>query len=251
MQLSDSIISVDTHHLKRIVSNFLSNAIKYTDAGSITVSTGEHQDECIIRVADTGVGIPEDKTDTLFEEFHRLESTRSRPGVGLGLALTKALAGLNGGRVWYEPNPEGGSVFSAAFKLLHSTERPALGVYIPRFNSVLVVDDDRAACRTNMRYLRGHANTLVPAQSFAQAYELALDLRPDLLVTDYNLGDGDGVRLLERLANADVSIPTVLISGSNGIPRLDSVIARFNVKVLEKPVDRESLIHAAAAVYAS
>lgn len=90
----------DPARIKQVVINFVSNAIKFTDEGSVTLSCGvENEDRWYIRVADTGVGIPSDQLTNIFEEFQQTKKGRERGGTGLGLAIVKKLVTLMGGSI--------------------------------------------------------------------------------------------------------------------------------------------------------
>ena len=107
-------INTDDTRLKQIISNLLSNAIKFTDQG--TVRFGYHHDQhktMIFYVEDTGIGIPGDKLQTIWERFSQLETGNDRlyEGTGLGLAISKGLADMLGGKIWVESEPGIGSTF--------------------------------------------------------------------------------------------------------------------------------------------
>ena len=106
---------MDRTRLGQVVTNLLSNAIKYApEGGEVTVSMEETTNSVVVHIADQGLGIPADKVDRLFELFYRVQSreTRQIEGLGLGLALTRALVEAHGGEIWVESEPGTGSVFS-------------------------------------------------------------------------------------------------------------------------------------------
>lgn len=105
------IVEADEARLRQIVLNLVSNAIKYTPAGGrITVTAVPKGRRVQVAVADTGVGVPEDIGERIFEPFYRVEGTHPQKGQassGLGLALTKRLVEAHGGRIWYERTSDG------------------------------------------------------------------------------------------------------------------------------------------------
>jgi len=115
-RLRDLSLHADERKLKQILFNLLSNATKYTlDGGSITVDAKRGEDEIVIRVQDTGIGIATEDLERVFEEFEQIDSgyAKTQQGTGLGLALTKRLVGLHGGHIWVESEGEGkGSTFT-------------------------------------------------------------------------------------------------------------------------------------------
>ena len=113
----DTIIG-DHGRLRQILVNLLTNAIKFTDKGDISLSVSSkvvesNQSQMFFEIRDTGIGIPQDRMDEIFKPFTQLERTlsRKRDGVGLGLAITKNLVELMGGKIWFESIPSKGSTF--------------------------------------------------------------------------------------------------------------------------------------------
>ncbi|MEO0077475.1 MAG: ATP-binding protein [candidate division WOR-3 bacterium] len=109
-------VRADEQHAHRILRNLVANALKFTQQGGVTVSADRVDNEVIISVADTGVGIPETDRERVFERFYQCSHIReNRPsGTGLGLALCHELVELNGGRIWFESTEGHGSTFHFA-----------------------------------------------------------------------------------------------------------------------------------------
>jgi len=97
----------DRHLLSQAIANLLDNALKYTPAGTVSLSVGRDGDTARVEVTDTGPGIPPDRREVVFDRFVRLEGSRSTPGNGLGLSLVRAVAMLHGGAVHLEDNNPG------------------------------------------------------------------------------------------------------------------------------------------------
>ncbi|MFN8376432.1 MAG: tetratricopeptide repeat-containing sensor histidine kinase [Anaerolineae bacterium] len=111
----DILISGDGLRLRQVVDNLLSNAIKYTpDGGRVVVLAEAHSEEVVVRVRDTGIGIPSQALPHLFERFYRVndQAHAAVEGTGLGLAIVKSIVEQHGGRVWVESQPAAGSTFS-------------------------------------------------------------------------------------------------------------------------------------------
>ncbi len=245
--IPETFINVDSRQFRRILSNILSNAIKYTEKGSISVSFKVSGGFMELSVADTGIGVPEAERSKLFQEFSRLGNTGSIQGVGLGLALARVLATLNDGYVFYEPNPAGGSIFGVGVELASQIEQQVPDA-AQKLGTVVVADDDRAACRLNIRYLKDVADSLVPASSLTETLELIRDLKPDLLVTDLNLGDGSALTILNEFKAKELKIPVLIITGSGNSKELEKDFGSLRVSVIEKPVDRQTLTNAVGAL---
>jgi PAS domain S-box-containing protein len=122
------VVLGDREQLDRAVANLLSNATKYTrEGGEISVSLATAAGRAVLRIADTGIGIPESEQDRLFDRFFRASTAAESgaPGTGLGLAIVKSLVELNGGRVDVESEPGRGSVFTIDLPLAPAPRTPA------------------------------------------------------------------------------------------------------------------------------
>ncbi len=106
-------VRADEKRVRQVLINLLSNAIKYTDAGEVTVSTYRQDGRVIINVSDTGIGIPPEYQEAIFEEFRRVDDSRTRKvdGLGLGLSISRRLVELHGGEMGVESRPGEGSRF--------------------------------------------------------------------------------------------------------------------------------------------
>ncbi|WP_223393382.1 ATP-binding protein [Caulobacter segnis] len=155
----------DAERLRQVMSNLISNAIKFTEDGSVRVIVEGDDQDLTVRVVDTGVGIPEDQRDRLFTKFAQLDSssTRRAGGSGLGLAICKTLAELMGGTIAFSPSPEGGACFSVTLPMPAvapaASPAPALDIAPPEVEAgapkILVVDDNQTN-RAVLLTLLGH-----------------------------------------------------------------------------------------------
>lgn len=113
-EIEEKVMAIDIEKMERILLNLLSNAIKFTNpGGNITVSVSENDKEVIISVKDTGIGIPEDKINIIFERFRQVDNSlnRSYEGSGIGLSIVKALVKMHYGNIWVNSCPDIGSEF--------------------------------------------------------------------------------------------------------------------------------------------
>jgi signal transduction histidine kinase len=107
------VINGDVSRLQRMVANLLDNAIKYTPAGGrVSVSVKEGQEQVIVAISDSGIGIDEKSLPRIFERFYRGDESRSTPGNGLGLSLVGALVHAHGGEIQVESSPGKGTRFT-------------------------------------------------------------------------------------------------------------------------------------------
>src|SRR5690606_12288777 len=117
------MIKTDQQRLGQVLKNLLSNALKFTEKGTVSLSFSRNAgDQFIIRVSDTGIGIPKDKLDLIFEAFQQAEGGTSRKygGTGLGLSISRELTKLLGGQLTVTSEPNKGSTFELTLPMLHS-----------------------------------------------------------------------------------------------------------------------------------
>jgi two-component system, OmpR family, sensor histidine kinase KdpD len=116
---------VDAILIEQALSNLFENAAKYTPPGTaITLSAEIRQGEVVVSVEDAGPGLPDGDPEQLFAKFHRGSPESAVGGVGLGLAICKAIVRLHGGRIWAERRPGGGAIFSFTLPLEAAPEVP-------------------------------------------------------------------------------------------------------------------------------
>ena len=121
----DSPILMLEDDLYQIIFNLMENGIKYnTPGGKLTISLNRQNDNAILSISDTGVGIPEDSMPHIFERFYRVDKARSRKsgGSGLGLAIVKNLVERNGGQIYAQSQPGSGSIFTVTFPIFDTEE---------------------------------------------------------------------------------------------------------------------------------
>jgi CheY-like chemotaxis protein len=226
--------------------NLLGNAVKFTEVGEVvlTVDPGAEAYQLVISVRDTGIGIPADRADRLFEEFSQLDSstTRKYGGTGLGLAVSKRLAELMGGTMWVESEAGEGATFRFTI-VAAPAEVPsrAAAAGIPADMAgkhVLVVDDN--SINRRILDLQTEAWGL-----HCQAFESGADALTgvergdpfDIAVLDMHMPEMDGLELAQRLRVLRPGLPLVLYTSLGGAESIDPVFSA----VLTKPVKQSQL----------
>ncbi len=254
----------DVTRLRQVLINLINNAVKFTDRGEVSVHArlAESADETgqallEFSVKDTGIGIPPDRVNALFEAFTQVDAstTRKYGGTGLGLAICKRLAELMGGSIWVESQEGKGSTFSftvrAPLAELPKALAPLDAVALSG-NRVLVVDDHPVNVRVLSRQLRQWGMRVASAESGAAALDmLRQGPLPDIVITDMHMPRMDGVELArqirERKDTAD--LPLVLLS-SGFMPGSSDGTNLFNVRLL-KPARQSQLFEAIARCLSS
>jgi len=254
-------IMADDVRLKQILINLVGNALKFTEKGSVTlrvtVNPQTRQPERI-DVSDTGIGIPKDKQEKVFEAFQQADTGTERKfgGTGLGLTISRALCQLMGFRMELQSEVGKGSTFSihippqsevvsSAATVLPTLPTPSESlpdVIRIREKLVLVIDDEMDARLLLSHLLEECGCRVITADSGESALRRAKETRPDLILLDLMMPGMDGWQVLKALkANSElISIPIAITS----------VVASENrgtllgaVEILQKPVSREDIIH--------
>jgi signal transduction histidine kinase/ActR/RegA family two-component response regulator len=239
-------IDADELRFKQVLLNLLSNAVKFTpDGGDVRVRATRRPDELVVTVADTGVGIPPEDRDRIFESFQQGGRGVAREeGTGLGLTLTRRIVELFNGRLWLDSEVGVGSTFGFAVPLgmnAGNVSRPeAPGA---DRTSILLVDDDRASLDLMTAYLEGTGIHLERATDGVEALRLAGQLQPAALVLDIRLPHLDGWQVLDRLREdpRTAAIPIVVVSVVDEHAR---GLAQGAAAYLLKPVSRDDLLAA-------
>lgn len=212
-------VQADRTRVRQILLNLLSNAAKFTEQGSITARVMRDGDFLMVRVADTGRGIPPEKLETIFEEFRQADegSDRSYEGTGLGLAICKRLVEMHGGRIWAESTPGLGSTFYFTLPIDGQIRACALPHTVPdvldkQGTPVLVIDNDPAVVEIITTYLEHDGYAVYGVTDSRLALDSVLKVQPSVIILDILMPYKDGWTVLAELkANPDVqAIPVVL-----------------------------------------
>ncbi|WP_196778789.1 hybrid sensor histidine kinase/response regulator [Lysobacter silvisoli] len=243
---SAAVIDSDEALLRRIVQNFVSNALQFTPRGGrIVLGARRIAGGVRLEVWDSGRGIPESKLDAIFEEFQRLDNGADAParGAGLGLAIVRRVAQLLGHRVQVRSWPGRGSVFSVDLPYGDPAAVAAATSNEPRDSSTLqgrkvwVVDDDDASRDAATRLLSDWGCEVTAARSAADAeMQARYAAMPELLLLDHRLGDDTGIELAPRLQRAWQALPPTILMSADADPGLRARAEELGWSFLPKPV---------------
>jgi PAS domain S-box-containing protein len=249
----------DPAMVDQILKNLVSNAVKYTDTGQVTVRCRREGQALRIEVIDTGVGIPAAQLAYIYDEFFQVgvRANSSRDGYGLGLSIVQRLLRLLDARLEAVSEVGKGSVFALLLPLAQvmtrdaQADEPQMQSASPAVGGarVLLVEDDASVRDATGMLLRVEGYRVSAVASLPDAVRSAAERVPDLLVTDYHLGDGElGTEVIavlrERLGR---DLRAVLLTGdTTGI--VNELRADPNLRVMNKPVDAEELLRALRAL---
>jgi signal transduction histidine kinase len=237
-------VESDPALVELILRNLVSNAIRYTEHGGVLVACRTRDDQVLLEVWDTGIGIEPSQHQEIFREFHQLgnpERDRNK-GLGLGLAIAQGLARAMGHELSLVSTPGCGSVFRLTLPIARAavvsddmeTAHSHARILDLR---VLVIDDDEAVRAGMAQLLRGWGCACVAAESIAEAQAAARAYRPDIVISDYRLREHrTGVEAIAALrAEFGADLPALLITGDTAPERLREARAS-GVPLLHKPV---------------
>jgi signal transduction histidine kinase/CheY-like chemotaxis protein len=209
----------DESKVSQILRNFISNALKYTERGEVRVSARltPNRDGVEFSVTDTGIGIPEQDVDRVFDEFVQIENPLQRrvKGTGLGLPLSKRLAELLGGTIGVSSTLGLGSTFSVTIPMAYrSASVEAPGPVQAGRVPVLVIEDSDEDLLIYERALFGTRFQIVPARSIPAATRALDVMRPDAIVLDLRLQGEDAWAFLTKLKRDERTAAVPLIVAS-------------------------------------
>ncbi|MGA2113793.1 MAG: ATP-binding protein [Bryobacteraceae bacterium] len=242
----------DEGKISQILRNFISNALKFTERGEVRVSAKRIGNDAVFSVADTGIGIAPDDLGRIFQEFAQVDHPIQRrvKGTGLGLPLSKKLAGLLGGEVQVQSQLGIGSTFTARIPLryeerveLNQASESAIAAVAanPARIPILVVDDKDEMQMMYRSYLKNSGYDMIFARTIRQAQEVLERIRPRAIILDIVLRSEDSWRFLadlKRDANTQ-DIPVIVAS------TVEDQAKAFHLgadQYLLKPVERVPLL---------
>jgi PAS domain S-box-containing protein len=252
-----AVVNSDPALLRVIIQNLISNAIKYTHRGKVIIGCRHRGDQLRIEVWDTGIGIPEEKQESIFEEFYQVDNPgrdRSK-GIGIGLAIVKRIATLLNHQLYMHSVAGKGSRFAIQVPLagIASDETHAAQPGIIEFHddstssSILLIEDDEIVLHANHGLLEVLGYKVIPAcdaEAAMQQMESGTQ-PPDIIISDYRLsGDCDGTELVQQLRDkAGCQTPAIILTGDISVTD-DSTPLPDNCLWMQKPVRIEELVRA-------
>lgn len=263
----------DEDRLQQILYNLVGNAVKFTDQGEIRISAVQEGPVIVISVADTGIGIPRDKHEAIFRSFEQVDASDARAygGAGLGLAITRNLVELHGGRISVESEPGSGAVFSFSVPAVHDhveglldqqTEEVLSRVppafhdaadtgpvpNLPGFDKsvrIVVVDDDPVNRQVVTNHLSFANVDMLSAGSGMQAIGIIESgAVPDLILLDIMMPRMTGYEvcrwLRERYTPSEV--PVIILTAKSGTNDLVQCFSQGANDYLVKPFSQDELL---------
>lgn len=251
----DFAVHSDPVLLTNIIRNLVSNAFRYTRTGGILVTCRKRRDHISIEVWDTGVGIPKNEIQNIFNEFYQLENPerdRSK-GLGLGLAICQRLCELLKHTLTVQSTPGRGSVFKiqvplARTQFIGETSRRTILQSGFDNHTVLVVDDEKEILNAMRAVLQSWQCQVLTAGSSREALQLLTEnpeLKPKLIICDYRLRDQEtGTAVIDAIRSAlNDAIPAIIMTGDTAPERIREAEASGHL-LMHKPIKPSALYNA-------
>ncbi|CAG4997962.1 Sensor histidine kinase RcsC [Dyadobacter sp. CECT 9275] len=248
---------IDPVRVLQVVRNLLSNAIKFTSApGTVSFKIRKCSDSIQFEISDTGIGIPIDKQNTVFEAFQQADGSTSRKygGTGLGLSISRELSILMGGNIGLKSEPGVGSVFTLTIPYLANpgevvtepVKNPSPDVIESSAytglegHRLLLIEDDAVFANDMAAKARKSGFEVVIASTGEEALRLVKTFKPTAITLDMHLPDISGKEILNHIKNDPFTrqIPVHIVSAGDNEQALD--LKDSIIGFMQKPVDRES-----------
>lgn len=242
------LVEADDNRLQQVLHNLIGNAIKFTHEGTVTVGADHTDDTITFWIRDTGVGIPKDLGDSIFQSFEQgdASTTREFGGTGLGLSITKDIVELHGGRIWYESEAGQGSTFYFTMPLSKKALESNLGLdnttrsqcrddesqFTPTSHrnltkhekdlTLLIVDDEALNRQVLLNHLSGRGYDLLEAHDGPTALKIVGERIPDLILLDVMMPRMSGYEVCRelRLHHSASHLPIIFLTAKNQVSNL-------------------------------
>lgn len=247
--LTDVTLNTDRVKLRQIFTNLISNAFKFTHQGKITGGCKfDDNHQLIFYVSDTGIGIPKDKHEKIFERFIQLETGGARVygGTGLGLSIVKGLIHLLGGKIWLESEPGVGTTFYFTIENLkasdtkrnQSKEKTNVQEYHFAGKTVLIVEDDVYNAELMKEILTDTGINLIYAETGEEAIRKTFDHQPDIILMDIRLPDASGFEITQEILKSFPEMKIIAQTAYASGDDREKAIASGCVEYISKPIKK-------------
>lgn len=259
----DILVRSDPNMLAEIIQNLVSNAIRYTDKGRVSLACHEEDGQLKVAISDTGIGIEADQIRNIFQEFHQIKTPgQNKEGFGLGLAIVRRMADLLDHEIAVQSVPGKGSTFSVSIPIVEKkgTARGKAGdasvaaAAVPASGLIILIEDDVQVANAWGLLLEAEGFHVATAASAKEAQALVEHLHspPQLIISDFHLLDGStGVEAVADIRGRFKRIiPAFIVSGDTS-KMVKEARSTENCAIMNKPVNTDHLLKVAKAAVAT
>lgn len=234
------VVVIDADTVRQVITNLLTNAVAFTDAGEIEVAIDHHEDQLAVQVLDSGRGIPPNALSSIFDPFVRGDARAACavPGAGLGLNIARRLATAMGGSIDVESTLGEGSTFTFRFP----APRPVITAGLLKNRRIVVADDCPDSRRLFERILASAGAQVTCAATGKDALSCTRAQQPDAIVLDIQMDGLDGLKTASRLRAQGYSGFILGVSGQMNDARWAAGLDAGMDWLLQKPVPRAQLL---------
>ncbi|NJW51472.1 hybrid sensor histidine kinase/response regulator [Salinimicrobium oceani] len=247
----DATILTDKFILDNILTNLINNALKFTKQGSVELGASVMEKEVLFYVKDTGIGIPKERQNAIFERFVQanLSMTRAHEGSGLGLAIVKAYVEILKGKIWLESREGEGSTFSFTIPYVPSEapQEPDTDAQQEKLETetlkILIAEDDNISFLFIQQLLKSPQITLLRAKDGSNAVELARR-NPDLslILMDIKMPLLNGIEATHQIRQFNPSVPIIAQSAYTFSGEQEQAIKAGCNDYITKPINKNILL---------
>lgn len=243
-QNSELLIFSDKLRLNQIFTNLLSNAVKFTQSGEIEFGVIPVGDNYQFFVKDSGIGIPEDKLDVIFQRFRQADDSHTRlfGGTGLGLAITKNLTQLLGGAIWVESVPGKGSAFYFTLPAPSLPSTNSAANLNLETKTILLAEDVDTNFTLIQRMFRPTEANILHASNGLIAVDMALKHKPDLILMDIQMPEKDGIEAMKEIKKTNPQQQIIAVSAFSLSEDAEKFIKMGFDSYLSKPISMSKLM---------
>lgn len=236
--LLDQEFHLDAYRIKQILTNLVSNAIKFTQKGSVTIQATKNENHVIIAVRDTGIGIKPEQLDQIFLEFTQAHQGIEKKfgGTGLGLTISKRLIELLHGKIWVESQINEGSTFYIQLPLLDPVKQDNTtleynyaksGFFLDK--TILMVDDDKIQLQLLQEIFTPLFKEVILLNDATKVLTTLHHKEVDIVLSDIQMPQLDGFELVQQIRNTPIfkNLPIIALSGKRDLNAEDFTQAGF------------------------
>ena len=246
--LKNVSIYTDEVRLKQVIQNLMSNAIKFTEEGSVTLSCSLNENQEMIRICvkDTGIGIPAAEKERIFERFFQSKNVAMNAGNGLGLSISKGLVNLLGGQIWVESEMGVGSTiyFTIPNKQTEAPEKaPDQKTRLADYTGKLfyIAEDNKFSFELMHEILQPCNATIQNARNGKELIKMIEKQKPDLILLDIRMPEMDGEQAIVEIRKSYLEIPVIAQSAYALAEEQEKYIELGCNAAISKPIDKYKL----------